>query len=198
MSTTIYARRLATITLRNWKIASRCLKPVSHVIPSCTRLLHSTHRPQASIHSSPPPNIQAALEDLAKNPRAMAVFNAIKDDKELLDDVQALGAMLQTKGYLDPAEPTKQPGKQMFGNFVVLPPCRKRGLLNDPSKRFFAGAFQMMRMLADSDIRNRMMGIAKRLKDIGALDADGKPADVSALMGMLMGGPKSGDGQGKK
>ncbi|KAJ3187407.1 hypothetical protein HDU85_006695 [Gaertneriomyces sp. JEL0708] len=169
MSATIYARRLAATTLRNWKIASRCPKRVSYVIPSCTRLLHATHRPQASIHSPPPPNIQAALEDLAKNPRAMAVFNAIKDDKELLEDVQALGAMLQTKGYLDPAEPTKQPG-----------------------------AFQMMKMLADSDIRNRMMGIAKRLKDIGALDADGKPADVSAMLGMLMGGPKSGDGQGKK
>lgn len=138
------------------------------------------------------------LNELAKNPKAMKIFQAIQRDPQLLNQVQSLGLLLQQKGYIDPSQPTKQPGPII-----------------------------MMRMVADSDIRSKMMEVgkfnhkwipsqrhriptsdtskAKLLKDAGALDTNGKPVDMSNVFELMMGSSSPppeikgtiGDGKGK-
>ncbi|KND02714.1 uncharacterized protein SPPG_01797 [Spizellomyces punctatus DAOM BR117] len=127
--------------------------------PFC-RLLHTTHIARAEHGSnSSSPDMTAVLQELSKNPKAMAIFQAIQRDPRLLNEVQSLGLLLHSKGFIDPSNPVKQPGPLI-----------------------------MMRMFADGSIRSKMLNVAKLLTEAGALDANGKPVDMANVMQIMMGG----------
>ncbi|KAJ3054604.1 hypothetical protein HK097_001332 [Rhizophlyctis rosea] len=98
------------------------------------------------------------LGEMAKNPKARAVFEAIRKDPALLHKVQELGFLLQRKGYIDPSNPTKQPG------FSTL-----------------------ARMMSDSEVRGLLMEIAELFKKAG-IDLNSEGASMAQVFGMLGGG----------
>lgn len=55
------------------------------------------------------PNMQQMMDELSKNPKAMALFQAIKKDPKIMQTVQDLILTMTKKGYLDLKNPTKQP-----------------------------------------------------------------------------------------
>ena len=55
------------------------------------------------------PNMQQMMDELSKNPKAMALFQAIKKDPKIMQTVQDLIVTMTKKGYLDLKNPTKQP-----------------------------------------------------------------------------------------
>ena len=74
------------------------------------------------------PNMQQMMDELSKNPKAMALFQAIKKDPKIMQTMQELIITLTKKGYLDLKNPTKQPSTSKshliidsFRQFQVLP-----------------------------------------------------------------------------
>jgi hypothetical protein len=57
------------------------------------------------------PNIQQMMDELSKNPKAMAFLQAVKKDPKIIHAVQDLIAIMSKKGYIDTSNPTKQPSK---------------------------------------------------------------------------------------
>jgi hypothetical protein len=60
------------------------------------------------------PNMQQMMDELSKNPKAMALFKAIKKDPKIMHSVQDLIMLMTKKGYIDLNNPTKQPSKLTF------------------------------------------------------------------------------------
>ena len=59
------------------------------------------------------PNMQQMMDELSKNPKAMALFQAIKKDPKIMHAVQDLIETMSRKGYIDLKNPTKQPSKRL-------------------------------------------------------------------------------------
>jgi hypothetical protein len=55
------------------------------------------------------PNMQQMMDELSKNPKAMAFLQAIKKDPKIMHSVQDLIMIMSKKGYIDLNNPTKQP-----------------------------------------------------------------------------------------
>jgi hypothetical protein len=55
------------------------------------------------------PNMQQMMDELSKNPKAMALLQAIKKDPKIMQAVQDLILTMTKKGYIDLRNPTKQP-----------------------------------------------------------------------------------------
>lgn len=55
------------------------------------------------------PNMQQMMDELSKNPKAMAFLQAIKKDPKIMQAVQDLILTMTKKGYIDLRNPTKQP-----------------------------------------------------------------------------------------
>lgn len=55
------------------------------------------------------PNMQQMMDDLSKNPKAMAFLQAIKKDPKIMHAVQDLIMIMTKKGYIDIRNPAKQP-----------------------------------------------------------------------------------------
>jgi len=55
------------------------------------------------------PNMQQMMDELSKNPKAMAFLQAIKKDPKIMQSVQDLIMTMSRKGYIDLNNPTKQP-----------------------------------------------------------------------------------------
>ncbi|KAI9091270.1 hypothetical protein DFS34DRAFT_635541 [Phlyctochytrium arcticum] len=165
-------RALCTASCRRSPISSTGQKLRSPHTPHILPLIQSRSRPTTStFHTSSTPNAEhvghssghstnmvKVLNDLSKNPKAMAIFRAIQNNPQLLNEVQALGMVLQQKGYIHPSNPMKQPGPLI-----------------------------MVKLFADADIRNRMLTVAKLLTAAGALDSNGKPVDMANMMQLMMG-----------
>ncbi|CAF4151177.1 unnamed protein product, partial [Rotaria sp. Silwood2] len=49
------------------------------------------------------------MDEISKNPKAMAFFQAIKKDPKIMHAVQDLMMIMSKKGYIDLNNPTKQP-----------------------------------------------------------------------------------------
>ncbi|KAJ3154938.1 hypothetical protein HDU86_004457 [Geranomyces michiganensis] len=170
---TLAIRRLATAAVAlQFPAARRVVLPASYRA-SAFALLHSSPSPLHA-QAAPPPHtssphshqkqqqhdeMRQVLHDLAKNPKAYHIFQTIKRDPKLLNEIEALGKVLLAKGYISATD----------------------GGVSQP------GPFIMMKMFADSNIRERMLKVAAMLKEAGALDADGKGVDPSNLMDLLMG-----------
>ena len=55
------------------------------------------------------PNMQQMWDEISKNPKAMAFLEAIKKDPKIMHATQDLIMTMSRKGYVDLANPTKQP-----------------------------------------------------------------------------------------
>ncbi|CAF1417002.1 unnamed protein product [Rotaria sp. Silwood1] len=100
--------------------------------------------------------MQQMMDEISKNPKAMAFLQAIKKDPKIMHAVQDLMMTMSKKGYIDLNNPTKQP------NFA---------------------------MLADSEIRNKLLELVRLLAAAGVFNAkDGaNPMNAfSNVMGLLM------------
>ena len=102
-------------------LGRRLVKPAVLPIRSCTpRHFHASAFSHAQHSSNSNDEYAQMLGEMAKNPKARAVFEAIRNDPALLHKVQELGFLLQRKGYIDPSNPTKQPGRFPFAVALVL------------------------------------------------------------------------------
>ena len=63
-------------------------------------------------HNSP--NMQQMMDEISKNPKAMALLEALKKDPKLMQAVQDLMMTMSRKGYIDLNNPMKQPSKSKF------------------------------------------------------------------------------------
>lgn len=59
------------------------------------------------------------MDEMSKNPKAMALFQAIQKDPKILQAIQELMAILNRKGYIDMRNPMKPPSKS-DGKFIDL------------------------------------------------------------------------------
>jgi hypothetical protein len=55
------------------------------------------------------PNMQQMMDELSKNPKAMALLKAIQKDPKIMQVVQDLMLTMTRKGYIDLKNPAKQP-----------------------------------------------------------------------------------------
>jgi len=55
------------------------------------------------------PNMQQMMDELSKNPKAMAFLQAIQKDPKIMRGVQDLMMTMSQKGYIDLNNPRKQP-----------------------------------------------------------------------------------------
>jgi hypothetical protein len=60
------------------------------------------------------PNMQQMMDELSKNPKAMAFLKAIQKDPKIMQAVQDLIMTMSKKGYIDLNNPRKQPSKSKF------------------------------------------------------------------------------------
>ncbi|KAJ3150223.1 Apoptogenic protein 1, mitochondrial [Geranomyces variabilis] len=166
-------RRLAAATSAlHFPLARSVVQPASRRATAFS-LLHSSPSPLRA-QAAPPPNsssqqphqhqqqhdeMRKVLNELAKNPKAYHIFQTIKRDPKLLNEIEALGKVLLAKGYISAND----------------------GAVSQP------GPFIMMKMFADTNIRARMLKVAAMLEEAGALDADGKDVDPSNMMDLLLG-----------
>ncbi|KAI8909408.1 hypothetical protein DFJ77DRAFT_472397 [Powellomyces hirtus] len=171
-----------------------------------TRSLHCT----APVRAAPLPDMRQQLTELAKNPKAMHIFQTIQKDPRLLNEIEALGRLLLAKGYISANDGVVNKPGAFRWDVEFLPPLVKPYFMAScfyplssvlhisiydrrprESKKLMtrpcSGPIIMMKMFADSEIRARMLTVAKLLKDAGALDADGKGVDPSNMIDLLMG-----------
>ena len=57
------------------------------------------------------PNMQQMMDEISKNPKAMALFKAIQKDPKIMQAVQDLMLTMSKKGYIDIKNPGKQPSE---------------------------------------------------------------------------------------
>lgn len=57
------------------------------------------------------PNMQQMMDEMSKNPKAMALFEAIKKNPKIMHAVQDLMTLMSKKGYIDLNDPKKQPSQ---------------------------------------------------------------------------------------
>ena len=57
------------------------------------------------------PDMQQMMDQLSKNPKAMAFLKAIQKDPKIMQAVQDLIMIMSKKGYINMNNPTKQPSK---------------------------------------------------------------------------------------
>lgn len=51
------------------------------------------------------------MDEMAKNPKAIALFKAIQKEPKILQSIQELMTILNRKGYIDMKNPTKPPSQ---------------------------------------------------------------------------------------
>jgi len=66
------------------------------------------------------PNMQQMMDELSKNPKAMAFLKAIKKDPKIMHAVQDLIITMTQKGYIDLKNPTKQPSQLKYYSMLIL------------------------------------------------------------------------------
>jgi hypothetical protein len=101
------------------------------------------------------------FQQIASNPQALKVFQAIQNDAKLMEIVSKLGTLLQTKGYMNIREP-KQPTP-----------------------------WEMAKIMLDSDIRKEILALNERLKALGidlTSFANVKNEQQVDVMKLLLGG----------
>lgn len=69
------------------------------------------------------PNMNQMMDELSKNPKAMALFKAIQKNPKILESMQDLMATLVRKGYVDMRNPMKQPSLIFFLSTIISLNC---------------------------------------------------------------------------
>ncbi len=166
-------------------VARRCVYSLSSrstgaLLVSLTRTRIPVVRPLSltPVHYNIP-NMQQMMDELSKNPKAMAVFEAIKKNPKIMHAVQDLMMIMSKKGYLDLKNPTKQPSKST---------CFYAFKINVSSLSYFLFRLDLA-MLADNEIRTKLFELVKLLAAAGVFNAkDGaNPLNAfSNIMGLLM------------
>ncbi|CAF0914559.1 unnamed protein product [Rotaria sordida] len=100
--------------------------------------------------------MQQMMDEISKNPKAMALLEAIRKDPKIMHAVQDLMMTMNKKGYIDLNNPTKQP------NLAMLADSEVRDKL-----------FELVKLLAAAGVFNAKDGV-------NPMNA------ISSVMGLLM------------
>lgn len=168
---------LALIIRRSVRFISHPIPIVRHLAlatkPS-SRILARTFTIKSINHNLP--NMQQMMDEMSKNPKAIALFRAIQKDPKILRAMQDLMMVMVRKGYIDMRNPMKQPS-----TFIIL------DLFS--IKFVISLSLLAIAMLADSEIRSKLLELMKLLSAAGIFDAKDSinPGEsLSKIMGFLL------------
>ncbi|CAF1112662.1 unnamed protein product [Adineta steineri] len=101
-------------------VSTMSLRTTGVLLTSLSRTPVHVIRPLSlsSMHNNLP-NMEQMMKDLSKNPKAMALFQAIQKDPKIMHVVQDLITVMTKKGYIDLKNPTKQPSLAMLTDSEV-------------------------------------------------------------------------------